>query len=161
MRALLLALLFTATTAGCASKEEPARQPQEPATPQRQADDRATDVEQARNNAKVEAATAQTAADAKVNATRDETAARLQKEFDTADRRFNALKEQAAKATGTKKKRADAAVANVVTSEARVMAGIAKLRDTSGADWDTTKTQIDADALALDKAIQSLDTTLQ
>jgi hypothetical protein len=163
MRALLLALLFTATTSGCASTKDTAEEAPPPSaapTTQRQADDKATDVEQAHNIAAVEAATAQTAADAKVIAVHDEAAASLQKQFDTADRRFNGLKEKAKKATGSQKDKASAAVAIATTRETSVMAGIAKLRTARGADWDTTKAQIDADALALDKALVSLESTL-
>jgi hypothetical protein len=41
------------------------------------------------------------------------------------------------------------------------MAHIAKLRDVSGAAWDATKTQVDSDLVALNQAIDSLETLLK
>jgi hypothetical protein len=41
------------------------------------------------------------------------------------------------------------------------MAGIAKLRDASLAQWDTAKAQVESDAVALGKSIDALEATLQ
>ena len=167
MRALLFALLLTVSTFACRSKAEPnADQTAKtggdngPAA-NREAQDKATEAEQARGTAKTEAASAQETADsdaARAHKTADD---QLQRDFDASDRAFNALKEKAAKLTGAKKQSADADVAEITKREADVMAGIAKLRDTSGAQWDTTKAQVDADAAALTKAVDALDTTLR
>lgn len=167
MRALLFALLLTVSTFACHSKTEPnANQTSTTggdtgSAATRAAEDKATEAEQARGTAKTEAATTQEAADsdaAKAHKTADD---QLQRDFDASDRAFNALKEKAAKVTGAKKQSVDADVAEITKREADVMAGIAKLRDTSGAPWDATKAQVDADAAALTKAVDALDTTLR
>lgn len=168
MRHLLLALLFT--TACTSDKKEAATE--DPAstssgtvkpaqTAQRAADDKATEDEQARQNAKLDVATAQAATDSAAAKAHAETAAQLQKTFDAADRRYSVLKEKAASATGAAKQRADAAIADANAREASVMAGIAKLRDASGAAWDTTKTQVDSDIVALNQAVDSLESALK
>ncbi|MBA3459849.1 MAG: hypothetical protein H0T46_07800 [Deltaproteobacteria bacterium] len=165
MRALLLALLFT--TACTSDKKEAANQ--DPAstpatttrTAQREADDKATEVEQARNAAKADVATAQAASDTTAARANAETTAQLQKTFDAADRRLTELKERAASATGATKERVDAAVAEATAREANVMAGIARLRDASGAAWDTAKAQLDADIVAMNQALVSLEIALK
>lgn len=163
MRARLFALTIaiTATTAiGCGSKKE-SNADKAADTTSREAQDKATEAEQARGQAKTEAANAQESADAAVAKAHKVTADQLQGDFDASDRRFNALKENAAKATGAKKKSADAAVVEVTKREATQMANISKLRDASGAAWDTTKAQVSADAVALDKSIDALEATLR
>ncbi|HUS27903.1 MAG TPA: hypothetical protein VMZ53_05325, partial [Kofleriaceae bacterium] len=79
MRAVLFAVLFTF---GCSSNKENANPSPSASAPtsDRRADDRATEAEESRHVAKVEAATAKEAADVKLTAAHDETAARLQKE---------------------------------------------------------------------------------
>jgi hypothetical protein len=164
MRTLLLALTLLVPTYGCGSKTEPKADQAAAGTPSpsnREADDKATEVEGARGEAKTVADNAKEAADkdaAKAHAiVHDE----LQARFDAADRRFNALKEKAAKATGAKKATADAQVSEVTKREATVMASIAKLRDTTGAQWDPTKTQVETDSAALDKSIDALEKSLR
>ena len=107
------------------------------------------------------AANAKEAADSDAAKTHKIAHDKLQSAFDASDRKFNALQEDAAKATGAKKKKADAAAAEVTKREAAAMASIAKLRDATGAAWETTKTQVEADTVALDKAIVALEATLQ
>ena len=157
MRALLFALVLPIL--GCDTKPVAKG---EPAPSTRVADDdKATEAEQARGAAKTEAANVKEAADSDAAKAHKATHAQLQSDFDASDRKFNALREQAAKATGAKKTSADAAVAEVTTREAVAMANIAKLRDATGAQWDAMKTQVDADAVALDKAIAALASALQ
>jgi len=162
MRALLLALLFT--TACTTDKNEAAKHnptSTSAAATHREADDKATEDELHRNAAKADVATAQAATDATAAKAHADVGAQIQKSFDVADRRFTALKEKTASATGAAKKRADAAMADATAREASVMAGIAKLRDSSGAAWDTTKTQLDSDTVALNQAIDSLEIALK
>ncbi len=177
MRALLIALLLPITTIACDTKPEvkpevkaevaktgeaktgEVKTSEPAATIEEQ--NKATDVEQAKGAAKTEVAIVKEAADKAVVPAHKIAHDKLQSDFDDADRKFIALKEQVATATGAKKKNADAAVAEVTKREATVMAGIAKLRDATGAQWDATKTQVDADALALDKAIVALETSLK
>jgi hypothetical protein len=169
MRAQLTALIFVLTTIACGSKKdsttgEAAKTTTSTggsgATASREAQDKATEAEQARGNAKTEADNAKEAADAEAAKTHKLASDHLQSDFDASDRRFNALEEKAAKATGAKKQKANAAVAEVTKREATVMASIAKLRDATGAQWDTTNTQVQADAAALDKSIDALEVTL-
>ncbi|MBA3538126.1 MAG: hypothetical protein H0T79_00720 [Deltaproteobacteria bacterium] len=173
MRALTLALLITSTTFGCSKTEtttstepatsgtnEPAKAKNEVTKLAREVDDKATEVVQAQGAATATANTANAAAEAVLVQAHNDQRATLQKAFDAADRRFNTLKATAATATGTKKAAADAAAADIKTREAAVMAGIAKLRDATGAQWDTIKAQVDVDAAALDKSIDGLEATL-
>ncbi len=125
------------------------------------AQDKATEVEQARAVANVEAATAKEAVDADAAVAHKIVHDKLQSEFDASDRTFIALKVKAADATGATKKKADAAIADITKREATVMAGIAKLRDATGAQWDKTKTQLDANIAAFNKAIAALEITLR
>jgi hypothetical protein len=163
MRAQLLALTFAVTTMatfGCDSKKESKADEAAPSA-SREAQDKATEAEAARGQAKTEAASAQEAADADAAKAHKVVADQLQGDFDASDRRFHALEEKAAKATGAKKKNADARSAEVTKREATAMASIAKLRDATGAGWDTMKTQVSADTAALNKAIDALEATLQ
>lgn len=168
MRALLLVLLLTVST-GCGSKtegnterkaDEAARTTGEPAA-SREDQDKATEALQARGEAKVLADNAKEAADSDVAKANKLAHDRLQRDFDVSDRRFNPLKEKVAKATGAKKTTADAAAAEVTKRETTVMASIAKLREATGAEWNTTRTQVEADLAALDTAIDALETALQ
>jgi len=71
------------------------------------------------------------------------------------------LKEKVAKATGTKRKNADAAAAEVDTRVATVKTDLANLTSAAGTAWDTTKTQVEADQAALNKATDNLETTVK
>ena len=166
MRPLLLALILTSTAFSCSSKadqaaEASAKANEQAATSHREADDKATEAEQARGEATAAAATTAAAAEAATRETQREVAEDLQADFDAADRRFIALQQEALKATPAKKKRADAAAAEVTRLEAAVMASIARLRAATGAAWDTTRTQVEADTAALDRAIDALETALR
>jgi hypothetical protein len=129
MRTLLLALVLPLI--GCDTKPAPKA---EPAAASREAQDKATEAEQARGEAKTEAANVKEAADSEAAKGHAIAHAKVQSDFDAADRRFNALKEQAANATGAKKQSADAAAAEVTKREAVAMASIAKLRVATGAE---------------------------
>ena len=155
MRTLLFALVLPFI--GCDTKPAPRA---EPVAASREAQDKATEAEQARGEAKTEAANVKEAADSDAAKTHAVAHAKIQSDFDAADRKFNALKEQVAKAPVAKKQSADAAAAEVTKREAVAMASIAKLRDATGDQWDTVKTQVDADTAALDKAITALETAL-
>lgn len=182
MRALLFALLFTVTT-GCgsktdASKVEPTteRKADEAAKPSsggpgksgngepvvsKAVQDKATEDLQARGEAKVLAENAKEAADAEVEKTHKVVLDKLQQDFDVSDRRINPLKEKIAKATGAKRVNADTAATEVKKREKTVMASIAKLRDATGAEWGTTKTQVETGTAALNVAIDALEAALQ
>ena len=162
MRALLFAVLFTTactTDHEKATKRDPA--PTSSVAAQRAADDKATEDEQARNAARVDVDTARAATEAATAKAHAQTGAQLQRDFDAADRRFNALKVKAASATGAAKRGADAATVDATAREASVMAGIAKLRDATGAAWDTTKAQTESDLVALSHALDSLENALK
>ena len=161
MRALLFALLVT--TACSSNKKEATNHEPAPAprTAQQQADDKATEDLEARNSEKADVATAKAEADADAAKAHAVIGEQLQKDFDVADRRFNALEVKAASATGTTKKRAATAMKDIKARESSVMAGIAKLRDANGDAWDTTKAQVDSDMVALNQAIDSLEKTLK
>lgn len=157
MRALLLALLVTT---GCTDKKDATKSEPAPSA-QRRADDKATEDLEAHNAAKADVATAKADAAADAEKVHAETGAQLQKDFDAADRRFNELEVKAASATGAAKKRATTAIADVNAREKAAMASIAKLRDATGAGWDTTKAQVDSDMVALNQAIDALENTLK
>ena len=165
MRTYLLALFLT-TTMGCSTdkgtdtKTAPASA-KPPMTAHEEADNKATEDEQARRAALADKADVKAADDAELAKTRKVTHDQLQARFDAADRRFNELQATAGKVTGTKKRNAAAVVGEIKTREATVMASIAKLRGATGAAWDATKQQVDIDAAALDQAIDTLATTLQ
>ncbi len=125
------------------------------------AQETATDVEQAKNVAKVEAATAKENADDNTLKANAVAHAKLQTDFDESDRRFTTLKEKAATATGATKKKADAAIADITKREATIMAGIAKLRNATVAQWNALKPTHDANTAAFNKAIDALEVTLR
>ncbi|MDQ3335688.1 MAG: hypothetical protein M4D80_11015 [Myxococcota bacterium] len=171
MRPLLLVLILSATTFGCSKKEKESATTTEGATAKpttgdqpktdRAADDKATEDLQARRAEEAKAAEAKAAADAEAVKAHAATHEQLQANFDAANRRFNTLKEKADKLTGAKKKNADAAVAAVKTAEATMMANVAKLREASAAQWDAAKAQVEADAVALNKSIDALETAVK
>ncbi len=157
MRPLLLVLILSASTFGCSKKEKESATTTEGATAKpttgdqpktdRAADDKATEDLQARRAEEAKAAEAKAAADAE--AVKAHAATHEQ------------LKEKADKLTGAKKKNADAAVAAVKTAEATMMANVAKLREASAAQWDAAKAQVEADAVALNKSIDALETAVK
>ena len=171
MRSLLLVLLLS-TTIGCGSNKKEQETTTERASTaepadrttnaeHRRADDKATDDLQARRAEEAKATEAKAAADANAVKANAATHDRLQAKFDASDRRFNQLEERVLKLTGAKRKKANAAVAVVKTHEATVMASIAKLREASLPQWDAAKVKVESDSVALDKAIDELETTLQ
>lgn len=125
------------------------------------AQDKATEDEQAKNVVKAEENTADVAAAKEAVKTHKIVQDQVQSAFDASDRRFTELKEKADKATGSKKQKAAAAVADLTKREAVVMAAIAKLRDGTGTQWDKTKTQLDTDSAAFTKALDALDVMLR
>ncbi len=175
MRALLLSSLLAAASFGCGSKTEPtpaasANPPAgEPAkaggggstADHRAADDKATEVEQAKGAAQANATTAKAVLDDDATKVHKETRDRLQASFDASDRRFNALKEKAAKATGANQAGVDQAILEISAREGTVMAGIGELRDASGPTWESTRAKVDADAKALNEKIDALETSLR
>lgn len=166
MRALLLALLFTACSSSkpetfVGKPDEAATKPSGETPYVHKEQNEATEALQAQNEAKVLAANAQEATDADAAKSHKAVHDQLQRAFDLSDRRFNPLKEKVANATGAKRRSADRATAEVTKRETAVMASIAKLRDATGAEWDATKIQVEADTVALNTAIDALETTLQ
>ena len=171
MRSLLLVLILSTTTVGCGSKnKETEAAPTERASgaedrttnaAHRRADDKATEDLQARRAEEAKVADAKAAADADAVKANAATHDQLQAKFDASDRRFNRLEEKVLKLSGTKRKKANAAVAVVKTHEATVMASIVKLREASLPQWDAAKAKVETDSAALDKAIDELETTLQ
>jgi hypothetical protein len=169
MRALLLALTFTIST-GCSTKTETKVSKTATATgsgsgdgssypgPGHEAQNKATEVEQARALNNVKAANAEEAAADDAAKAHAITHDKLQSNFDAADRRFNELKETASKLTGSEKQNADSAAAEVTKREVTTMASIAKLREATGAQWDATKAQVDSDLAALIQAINAFQT---
>jgi hypothetical protein len=169
MRAALLALIFT-TTFGCASKAEqtdkppstaPTTKDEPPRTADQQMQDKLTEAESARGEAKVIAQNEKESADAELAKTHKGIHDKLQSAFDAADRRFNAVKEKVGKATGAQKQKATTTMAAIVKHEASVMANIAKLRDLADPNWDAAKTEVETSMAALDKSIGELEITLQ
>ncbi|MBA2538036.1 MAG: hypothetical protein H0V17_00250 [Deltaproteobacteria bacterium] len=174
-RAALVALILTTTTFGCASKADqvettpssagsPAKGDTEaprPRTENEQMQDKLTEAESARGEAKVLAQNEKEKADAELVKTHKVTQDKLQSDFDAADRRFNSLKEKAGKATGAKKQKATTAIADITKQQAAVMASIAKLRDATLPSWDAAKLEVDTNLATFDKSITALETTLQ
>ncbi len=170
MRALLLASIIAVTSFGCGSKSEPtpagtaADKPASGAQPtpsaHRAADDKATEVEQAKAVAQAEVNSAKGTVDDATATLHKASRDKLQQSFDASDRKLTALKEKAAKLTGTTKRDADAALADISAHGGTVMSGIASLRDATGAAWDTAKTQTEADLVVLDSKIDALERTL-
>lgn len=163
MRALRFTLIL-ATLSGCgkpADATQGAPKPTETVPSARAADDKASEVEQAKGAAKVEVANAKAAIETAAAKVHDGVHAKVQVAFDEADRKFTALKVQAGKATGAAKQAADTAAADITAREATVMASLTKLRAATGADWDAAKVQLDADTAALDKAVDAFAASLK
>ncbi|HEY0249913.1 MAG TPA: hypothetical protein VGC41_00215 [Kofleriaceae bacterium] len=157
MRALLLALIITIT--GCGNKQEKANKEADKA--QKEAADKSA-----------EAAKAQADADAKAAKAKDEAAAAaakniadartsIQKDFDDADRKATSLREKVAKATGAKKKNADAAAMEVDTRTATAKASLDKFNAATADTLEAVKTQASSDVAALSKAVDNLEKTVK
>lgn len=169
MRAALFALIFTTTSFGCASKSErgetapPSNAPAEgerPRTANEQMQDKLTETENARGEAKTKAQIEKEAEDLELAKNRKVVHDKVQSDFDASARRFNGLKEKAGKATAAQKQKATLAIADITKQEAAVMASIAKLRDATGPAWEGAKTEVDAAMVAYDKSIGALETGL-
>lgn len=163
MRSLLFILMLSTTTFGCDNKEGTKweSKPGLASNAHRAADDKATEDLQARRAEEAKATEAKAAADADAVAAHKVTHDQLQARFDASDRRLNAMTEEVARTTGTKKKNATAAAAAAATVRPTVMASIARLRDATLAQWDAAKAQVEADAVTFDKAIDTLEATLR
>jgi hypothetical protein len=169
MRAALFALIFTTTSFGCASRSDPAEpapastasaNAERPRTENEQMQDKLTEAENARGEAKTKALIEKEAADLELAKTRKIIHDKVQSDFDASARRFNGLKEKSARATGAQKQKATQVIADITKQEAAVMASIAKLRDATGPEWDGVKTEVDANMVAYDKSIGVLETRL-
>ncbi len=169
MRAALFALIFTTTSFGCASRSEPGETAppstasagtERPRTENEQMQDKLTEAESARGEAKTKALIEKEAADLELANTRKVIHDKVQSDFDASARRFNGLKEKAGKATAAKKQKTTQTIADIAKQEAAVMASIAKLRDATGPDWEGAKTEVDAGMVAYDKSIGALETRL-
>ena len=160
MRALIIGLVAGALAAsGCGNKEEKARE--EAAKAQKEADDKSVEAAKAQREADDKAVAAKREADAAMTKTHDDARDKLRKDYDASDRKLASLREKVAKATGVKRKNANAALTEVETRVATVKGEMAGLSANAGTAWDTAKTQIEADQAALDKAIDNLETTLK
>lgn len=161
MRSLLLGLILSTTMLGCSSdkaKASEAGSAGPTASGERHAaDDQATEALQARRAEEATVAEAKATADADVVAAHKATHSQLQANFDAADRRLTALKEEGARLTGTAKNNATIAMAVAQTHEASVLASIAKLREATLAGWDAAKAQVEADSLAFTNSVAALD----
>lgn len=152
IRTGLLALALTIGTAACGNKAEEAK---------KEAEAKAVEAAKAAKEADEKAVAAKKEADDKAAKMNAEGKAKLQKDFDAAGRKATYLKEKAAKATGPAKKNADAAVAEFDTRDAAAKASIAKMDGATGAAWDAAKVAAESDIAALNKAVESLETTLK
>ena len=147
--AVLLAVA-TSSSVGCSKNDK--------------ADEAKKEADQAAKSAKEaddKAAAAKKEADDKAAKANAETKTKLQKELDAADRKAAYLKEKASKATGATKKNVDAAVAEVDRRDATAKASIAKLDPANTTAWDPQKTAVESDIAALNKAVDSVETTLK
>ena len=152
VRASLLAVALTVGVAACGNKAEEAK---------KEADQKAAEAAKSAKEADDKAAAAKKEADDKAAKANAEIKAKLQKDLDAADRKAVYLKEKAAKITGATKKNADAAVTELDTRHAAAKASIAKLDTATGAAWETQKVAVESDIAALNKAVDSLETTLK
>ena len=152
MRANLLAIAIAIGVAACGNKAEEAK---------KEADQKAAEAAKSAKEADDKAAAAKKDADDKTAKANSVVKAKLQKDLDAADRKAVYLKEKAAKLTGAPKKNADAAVTELDTRHAAAKASVAKLDTATGAAWDTQKVAVESDIAALNKAVESLETTLK
>lgn len=152
VRALLVGLALTTAVAACGNKEEEAR---------KEAEAKAAEAAKAAKEAQEKAAKEEAEAQAKIAKANGEIKAKLQKDIDAAGRKATYLKEKAAKATGAAKKNADAAVAELDARDATAKSDLAKLDAATGDAFNTAKNTVEADIAALNKAVDSLETTLK
>lgn len=151
-RALCLALSLATATAACGNKEEEAK---------KAADQKADEAAKAAKEADDKAAAAKRDADAQAVKAHAEAKASLQKDIDAADRKATYLRNKSAKLTGAAKKNTDAAVAELDAREAATKADLAKLDTATGTAWDSAKLAVDSDITALNKSVDTLETTLK
>ncbi len=160
MRGLLVGLIVgLVSITGCSNKEKKAND--QAVKAQKQADDKQAEATKAQADADAKAAAAKATADTEMAKAHDDARDKMQKNYDASDRKLASLREKVAKATGTKRKNADAALAEVDKRAATVKTDMANLVTAAGTAWDTTKTQVEADQAALDKASDNLETTLK
>ncbi len=149
---LVLAIAVCTVGVGCANKAEEAK---------KEADQKAAEAAKTAKEADDKAAAAKKEAEDKAAKANVEVKTKLQKDIDAAGRKATYLKEKAAKVTGAAKKNADAAVAELDTRDAAAKASLAKLDASSTTTWDTQKVAVESDIAALNKAVDSLETTLK
>jgi hypothetical protein len=157
MRTALLAIMLT--FAACGNKQDKANE--EATKAQTKADDKAIEAAKAQKEADDKAVTAKQTADAADAKALADARDRVHKDFDAADRKLASFKEKVVKATGTQRKNADAAAAEADTREAAARTSLAKLDAVAATDLTAAKTQADADIAALDKSIDSVESTLK
>lgn len=155
MRAAILALgicVMTTGTVACGNKAEEAK---------KEADTKAAEALKTVKEAEDKAAAAKKEADDKLTKLNIEAKTKLGKDIDAADRKASNLKEKATKLTGAAKKNTEAAVAELDKRYATAKASLAKLDTLTGADWDAAKKSAEADIEALNRAVESLETTIK
>jgi colicin import membrane protein len=153
MRTILLSLMIIA--AGCGNKKDKAND--EAAKAQVNADDKAVAAAKAQKEADDKMAAAKQQADAADAKALGDARDSGQKAFDAADRKLVSFKEKVVKATGKKRKNADAAAAEADTRETAAKASLAKLNAAAVADLTAAKTQLDADIAALNTSIDAVE----
>jgi cytochrome P450 len=157
MRTLLLAVLIT--FAGCSNKQEKATKEADKA--QKEATDKSQEAAKAQAEADAKAATAQKEAEATAMKSITDARDGVQKDFDDLDRKAAALHEKVAKATGAKRKNADAAAAEVATRMTAAKASLAKFTGATAATLEAVKTEASSDVAALSKAVDNLEKTVK
>lgn len=161
MRSLLLGLILSTTILGCGSEKatssEAGSAAPTAASDRHAADDQATEALQAHRAAEAKVVDAKATAEADLVTAHKATHTQLQANFDAADRRLTALKEEGARLTGAAKENATIAIAVAQAHEASVLASIAKLREATLAGWDAAKAQVEADSLAFTTSVAALD----
>lgn len=171
MRALLFVLIVSTTTLGCGSKNandtsdhaasgQAETSDRSRGSGEHAADDKATDDLQAKRDEEAKAADTKAAADGDAVKAHAATQTQVQTSFDASDRRFNELEANTAKLSPEKKKKANAAAAEVKTNETTVMASIAALRDAPLPKWDAARAKVDSDLDAFNKSIDALEKTM-
>jgi colicin import membrane protein len=150
--AVLLVFGLSSFIVGCKNKEEEAKREAELHSAQvAKEGEEARAKEEARKKAEAEAATK----------ARTDARGKVQKEIDAADRKLAYLKEKLAKATGPKKKNAEAAAAEVTKRRDAAVASAAKLETDTTTPVETERSTAEADVAALNKAIDNLEATLK
>jgi membrane protein involved in colicin uptake len=154
-RTLLVLLLGAGASTGCKNKAEEAQKAQETATK------KTAEATEAQREADDKAAAARREADDKMVKERTDVRDKLRKDIDAADRKTASLREKLAKAKGDVQKNADAAANEVQIRHAKVDANMTKLSSATGAAWDSTKLELDADLAALDEAVDNFEKALK